>query len=172
MSHQIVESGIPFVAVNSFRIEQWNNEHKMAYKNLRDGIKSVEFVRRKDNALVFVEAKKTFSNENDGEEKFDRASKEIVDKFLHSLNLYASIALGLYPGDISETDNLSGKSAVVIFVLVIRDHRTDRCKEVRKKLNLLLNQHTYIRKIWRPSVYVINYSTAVKRGLAQAGAVI
>ena len=162
MTDVIVESGIPFVAENVFHIE-----NTAAYKNLGSGIKSVEFVRRKNEVLVFVEAKTTFPNPNNSETKFNIASADIADKFIHSLNLFASIILGLYTDDISATDNLSSKSTTITFILVIREHMTEWCEQVKDKLTLLLNDCTYFREIWRPKVYVINYATAVKFGLAE-----
>jgi hypothetical protein len=56
MANAIIESGMPFIADNTFRIEE-----SAAYRALGDGIKSVEFVRRKDEALMFIEAKTTKS---------------------------------------------------------------------------------------------------------------
>ncbi|MDR1532706.1 MAG: hypothetical protein LBS62_11105 [Clostridiales bacterium] len=163
MADVIVESGMRFIAADTFHIEK-----SAAYMGLGSGIKSVEFVRRKNETLLFAEAKTTFPNPDKSEERFDAASGDIADKFVHSLNLYASIALGLRPDDISATDNLSDKNAAITLVLVIREHKPEWCEQVKCKLTLLLNRCAYFRKIWRPKVYVLNYDDAVKRGIAEA----
>ena len=57
MDRVIIESGMHFIAENSFYIEKSN-----IYTKLGEGIKSIEFVRVIDNKLLFVEAKSTFPN--------------------------------------------------------------------------------------------------------------
>jgi hypothetical protein len=162
MTDTIVESGMPFICDNTFYIEK-----SAAYTDLGSGIKSVEFVRRKNETLFFVEAKTTFPNPSADEKNFSAESSDVADKFVHSLNLYASIALGLRSGDISATDNLSHKDTTVMFVLVIREHEANWCKSVKKKLAMLLKDRTYFRKIWRPKVDVINHASAIKYGLVK-----
>jgi hypothetical protein len=161
MADFIFESGIQFVADNTFRIEA-----STAYKGLGGGIKTVEFVRRKDNALMFVEAKKTFPNPAYNGEQFETQSTEIADKFIHSLNLYAAIALGVQSDEISVTNNATDKNTTIVFVLVIRNHKIEWCKQVRKKLLMIINECAYFRKIWHPELFVINYDMAIKYGLA------
>jgi hypothetical protein len=78
MADTIVESGTPFIADNTFHIEQ-----SAAYKDLGSGIKSVEFVRRKNETLLLVEAKRSFPNPSSGEERFEFASEDVAEKFVH-----------------------------------------------------------------------------------------
>jgi hypothetical protein len=162
MTNPTIESDMSFVADNVFRIEK-----SAAYMALGDGIKSVEFVRRKDEKLLFVEAKSTFPNPDKSEERFDGAADDIAAKFVHSLNLYASIVLDVYIEDTSALSNSSGKNSVITLVLVIREHKTEWCVRVKKKLELLLNKTAYFREIWRPKVFVINYASAIKFGIAE-----
>jgi hypothetical protein len=162
MDNPIVESDMLFIADNAFHIEQ-----SAAYKTLGDGIKSVEFVRLKGEKLLFVEAKSTFPNPNHSGELFDSTADDIAEKFVHSLNLYASIALDVYTADTSALSNSSGKNSVITLVLVIREHKTEWCVQVKKKLELLLNKTAYFREIWRPKVLVINYDLAIKFGIAE-----
>jgi hypothetical protein len=105
MNNAIIESGMSFITDNTFHIEK-----STAYTALGEGIKSVEFVRRKDKALMFVEAKATFANPSNNGQNFDDETNEITDKFIHSLNLYAAIAMGLYTEDITPTQNLPSKT--------------------------------------------------------------
>jgi hypothetical protein len=162
MANPIIESGMPFIADNAFHIE-----NSAAYITLGCGIKSVEFVRRKNEFLMFVEAKSTFPNPNKSEERFDGAADDIAEKFVHSVNLYASITLDVYTEDTSALSNSSCKNSAITLVLVIRDHKTEWCKRVKNKLDLLLNQSAYFREIWRPKVFVINYASAIEFGIAE-----
>lgn len=162
MNDSILESGMLFNTDNTFHIEKTS-----AYTDLGSGIKSVEFIRRKDKALLFVEAKTSFPNPSNSEKRFDSESEDIADKFIHSLNLYASIALGLRTEDISAASNATEVNTEVKLVLVIREHETGWCSKVKKKIALLLNKTEYFREIWRPQVIVINHDTAIEFGLAE-----
>jgi len=154
-------SGMPLVVDDAFLIED-----TASYTSLRGGgIKSVEFVRRKGSTLLFVEAKTTFPSPSTGG-NFDSESVDIVGKFVHSLNLFAAISMNLYKEDISATETKTVEKTSVTLVLVVRDHKSEWCKEIKKKFMLLLNSSTYITQIWRPEVYVVNYDAAIKRGIA------
>jgi len=118
MTNAIIESGMPFIADNALHIEQ-----SAAYKTLGDGVKSVELVRRKDEALIFIEAKTTFPNPNNSGDRFDLESNEIRDKFVHSLNLYAANAMGIYSDDVASTNNLSGKTCSLNLCLLFVNTR-------------------------------------------------
>ncbi len=162
MNKPISESGMLFNTNSTFYIEK-----SPSYTDLGSGIKSVEFIRRKDKALLFIEAKTSFPNPSNNEERFSSESKDITEKFIHSLNLYASIALGLRAEDISATKNVNEVNTEVKLVLVIREHEMVWCKKVQKKIALLLNKDAYFREIWRPQVIVINHNTAIELGLAE-----
>jgi len=97
------QSGMDFIAENTFHIEE-----AAAYDKLRDDkIRSVEFIRIKNDKLLFIEAKTTFPNpDNPSEEnkiKYQAEINEICEKFIHSLNLLLSIEIGVaieeYPND-------------------------------------------------------------------------
>jgi hypothetical protein len=74
MADTIVESGMPLITKNAFHIEG-----SAAYRKLGSGIKSVEFVRRTSEALMFVEAKTTFPNPSQSAEQFDSAAGDILE---------------------------------------------------------------------------------------------
>ena len=162
MDNIISESGMNFVADNAFYIEKC-----LSYENIKsDGIKSVEFIRAKDDKLLFIEAKKTFPNPGnpaaDNPTIFQSEIDKICDKFKHSLNLYSSIAVGAanesFPADFKPADKVS-----LVLVLVIKDHEPQWCKPVKTKL--LKTLPPYLKKIWKPKVYVINHITATEQRL-------
>jgi len=171
MVNDITESGMDFVSENTFQIEK-----SAAYKNSGKGIRSVEFVRVKEDKLLFVEAKTKFPNPNpdpnnpseeNGEEKLKRFQSEInniCDKFIHSLNLFSSVKVGVtedtFPDDFVLPDRVS-----LVFVLVVKNHELNYCKPIKQKLMEILP--SYLKKIWKPEVYVINHKTATKQELTK-----
>ena len=94
------QSGMDFIANNSFHIEKAD-----VYKNIGEGVRSVEFIRAKNDMLLFVEAKLSFPNPNnpdtDNKAKFQKEIDEICEKFIHSLNLFSSIEVGVSEADYS-----------------------------------------------------------------------
>ena len=162
MANFITESGIDFVADNVFYIEK-----SKQYTCLGADVQSVEFVRIKNDNLLFVEAKTTFPNPNNASAenftKFQVAVKEICEKFIHSLNLLASNTIGVNEGDYPD-DFVIPDNTAIVFVLVIKNHETKWCKDIWKSLMDALP--LYCKRIWMPTVYVINHQTAIKRNLA------
>ena len=94
MSSPIFESGMNFIVDNTFHIEQSD-----IYIKLKGSIKTVEFIRTIDDNLLFVEAKSSFPKPDnpspDNPKNFKNQIDDIYDKFVHSLNLYASIVVGV-----------------------------------------------------------------------------
>jgi hypothetical protein len=157
MNNIITESGMNFIAKNTFHIEQ-----SQLYKSIGEGVRSVEFVRSKDDKLFFVEAKTTFPNPENSEENFQIQISEICEKFIHSLSLYSSIKVGINTqlfDDFTPPEKVS-----LIFMLVIRDHKLQWCKHIRKEL--LSNLPTYLKKIWDPEIIVLNHEEAKNSKIA------
>ena len=158
MNKVITESGMSFIADNSFHIEESN-----LYKGLGKGVRSVEFLRIKDNKLLFIEAKRSFPNPNNPDienmERFQLEIDEVCEKFIHSLNLLFSIEVGVLDS-VFESDFILPEKIVLEFVLVIKNHEMKWCKLVQDKLTT--NLPKYIIKIWKPIVYVINYENAAR----------
>ena len=156
MSDTITESGMCFFADNAFYIEK-----SPLYTRLNGGIKSVEFVRVLDKKLMFVEAKTAFANphnpDKDNYAKFRSSVDEICEKFIHTLNMYASVEVGVskesYPDSFIPPTKVS-----LVFVLVVKNHEHEWCTPICEKLIEALP--TYLKKIWRPDVRVINHETA------------
>jgi len=160
MASVINESDMVFIADNAFHIEK-----SPEYTNLGNGVKSVEFVRVMNNNLLFIEARKTFPNpysSKENRERFKSQLSDICDKFVHSLNLFAAIKVGVtgYP---TQRDFSLPERVSLFFVLVIKNHEPSWCKKIEPTLRAALPRH--LMKIWRPKIYVVNQATAGKRGL-------
>jgi hypothetical protein len=165
MDNIITESGMDFIACNSFHIE-----HSPLYTDelSSNGIRTVEFIRAKGNDLILVEAKKTFPRPDDdpnAEERgrFETALNEVCEKFVHSLNLYASVKVGVRETQLPE-DFLPPNKITLIFVLVVENHKLEWCRNIKTALDKVLP--SYLRMIWKPTVYVINHNTAIEYKLA------
>ena len=165
MVNVITESGMDFIADNSFRIEK-----SPLYTDLGDGIRSVEFIRAKDDNVIFVEAKTTFPNPNNPSAenyvKFQSEINEICEKFIHSLNLFSSVKVGVrdaqLPPDFSPPDKVT-----LVFVLVVKTHELGWCRNIEAALIKVLP--SYLHRIWKPTVRVINHKAAIKFNLAVVG---
>jgi len=155
------QSGMDFIADNTFHIEESG-----LYKNIGKGVRSVEFIRIKDNRLLFVEAKTSFPNPNNpcenNDEIFQSEIGEVCKKFIHSLNLVSSVEMGVaeevFPKDFIVPDSVS-----LVFILVIKNHEFEWCRPIKSKLESELP--TYLKRIWKPIIYVINQEVAAKQGL-------
>ena len=164
MAKIITESGMDFIADNTFFIEK-----ATLYLNLGSGVRSVEFVRLMGDKLLFIEARTTFPNPNnpsvENYAKFKSEIEEICEKFIHSLNLYSSVKTGV--AEDALPDNFVSPDKVFLsFILVVKNHELKWCKPIREKLKMSLP--VYVKKIWKPEVFVINQDTAVERNLVMS----
>jgi hypothetical protein len=151
---------MPLIIDDSYLIEDTKN-----YKRLKpDGIKSVEFIRKRKNILLFIEAKSTFAKV--GQINFDTESLNVVKKFLHSLNLLSAISLKVESDDISTLDNNSDKLTLIQFILIIRKTDERHCNEIKKNITNIIKQNPVARKIWRPTIRVMSYEEAINNKLA------
>ena len=170
MSNIIIESGMNFIADNAFRIEK-----SPLYTQLGSNVKSVEFIRAINDKLLFIEAKSSFPNPNNpapnpnrgnktGGELFREEIVEICDKFIHSLNLYSAVAIGVtddtFPPDYNPPNKVS-----LLFILVINGFKMTWCDEIERALTNLIRKSIYVANIWKPEVSVINDKIASSRGL-------
>jgi hypothetical protein len=170
MNKTITESGMNFAADNSFHIEK-----SPQYKGLDGNVKSVEFIRAKDDELWFVEAKSSLPNPNNlkpnpdknnrtGKELLQEVIADICDKFTHSLNLYCAIDIGVikggFPADYKPANNVS-----LVFILVINGFESSWCTDVEKAINRQIRESITMSKIWKPEVLAMNDETAARRGI-------
>ena len=161
MDRIITESGMDFIAKNSFHIE-----NSALFTQLGEGIKSVEFIRIMESRLLFIEAKTTFPNPNTpsttNSDRFHDEIGDIRDKFIHSLNALSSVEVGVSQSGFDGSIKLP-KRVTLEFWLVIRKHESAWCRSIE---NALMEAFPlYLKKIWRPTIFVINRECAVKKGL-------
>jgi len=154
------QSGMDFIAENSFHIEKAN-----VYKNIGEGVRSVEFIQIRNNKLYFVEAKTSFPNPNnpneDNKVRFKNEIDDICEKFIHSLNLFASIKMGVTE-DCFHSELIKPEKVSLIFLLVIKNHKFEWCRPIKGKLEEELPH--YLKQIWKPSIYVLNHQKAIEQG--------
>lgn len=161
MANIITESGMDFIADNSFHIEKSG-----IYTKLGQGIRSIEFVRVKDEKLLFIEAKTTFPNPNNPSmenlNKFQSEINEICDKFIHSLNLFSSVTVGVAENAFPISFVLPEKTSMK-FILVIKNHESKWCRIIKTAITCALP--LYLKEIWKPEVFVVNQTVATEQGL-------
>jgi len=163
MGNMITESDMDFIADNAFHIEK-----SPSYTNLGSDVKSVEFVRIKDNKLLFVEAKSSFPKPDVADAgkstRFKEEIGKIYDKFTHSLNLYSAVEVGVigggFPADYKPADKVT-----LVFVMVIKGFEQTWCIPIQKALLAEISKSIIMAKIWKPEVDVINEETAKKKRL-------
>ena len=170
MKH-IIESDMYFgdyLEENFFKIE-----NSKLHLSFGEGIKVVEFLLyRKNDKLLFVEAKKTCPNAANKEEsaeksaKFEEYYEDIKDKFIDSLQMFLTTILkrGIEDeeiGAVLKTKTDYSKTGLC-FVLVIRNADELWLAGPKAELEKRLQS---IRKIWGIKIVVLNYELAMEYGL-------
>jgi hypothetical protein len=157
----IDESDMSFLSENTFQIEK-----SEVYSSMKEEIKTVEFIRAMGGNLLFVEAKTSFPNPNnpdvDNVERFNSEIDAICDKFKHSLNLFSAVEVGVLH-DAAAVEMVLPENVSLTFLLVIKNHEEVWCKPIEAKL--IGRLPGYLKKIWKPTVQVINHQTAIERNL-------
>ena len=165
MAVVITESGMQFgayVEEQVFRLEKSRQYTKTLMSN---GIKSCEFILRRDSKLFFVEAKAscpkqiTADTPEEKKEKYDEYIQDIVLKMRHSLTLYSNILFQRYETEgISETLRQTDMSALeIVLVLVIKEAEKEWLIPFQDKFRRELKEEI---RIWKSSLIVMNEATA------------
>lgn len=129
----IVESEMkfgPFLASQVFRIEK-DSTYTSSFQS--HGIKTCEFILRKDGKLYFVEAKKSCPNYSEAKtsdekrKKYEEYVRDISQKMRDSLNLYTSMLLKVnqsvgIPNDLKILD---WENLQIRFVLVVKNAQSE-----------------------------------------------
>lgn len=178
MNNPIIESGMRFDATDAWRIEK--SELYNALNKGNKGLKVVEFVRARRGNYVFVEAKSSFPNLHnpESEEDSEKNFTEILNKFVHSLEILSSTALNV--NSVAETEIPEAfhklTQPTIQFVLVINfpeeienAHDTRAiCEEIRTVFNSRFSKE--LMHIWRARVWLLNKRQAVQRAFVLADA--
>ena len=171
MSVTILESDMQFGEYTEEQVFHLEKSTQYVRKLRPNGIKSCEFILRRDSELFFVEAKLTCPKQiiaDTPEEKrikYNAYVQDIILKMRHSLTLYANILLQRYEADnVSELLRQTDMSGLkVVLVLVIKNAEKEWLIPFQDMLRRELKDE---RKIWKISdVFIINEETARKKHL-------
>lgn len=153
---------------NLFHIEQ-----SKIYKEIGSGVKTVEFVLKYNNSIIFLEAKKSCpnaKNKDSSEEKYKKFEEyycSITDKFVASLQIYIASILNRYGknNDIGqELLNISDFYNIKLkFILVIKN--ADDITWLAGPMAELKSRLLQYRKIWNIEIAVLNEKIAKEYGL-------
>lgn len=144
-------------------------EDSKIYKDLGDGIKTVEFILKwKKNEILFLEAKTTCpnsANKNESMEKtqkFEEYYSEITEKFIDSLQVYLAAVMGRYQdlteigAELRSVDSM--KEIQLKFILVVKNAKD--ITWLAGPLAELKARLLQVRKIWGVEVAVLNEELA------------
>ena len=153
----------PFEENEVFQIEKSN-----LYKAMRN-TKVVVFILQKESALLyFVEAKSSSPRPvPDNKDKFDEFITEIVEKFLHSINLCHAALFKRHENanDMPESiKDIDASQMKIVFVLVINGHSIDWLPPLQVALERRLQAYS---SIWDVNVAVLNDSLDQERHLVR-----
>ncbi|GHV78768.1 hypothetical protein AGMMS49944_05590 [Spirochaetia bacterium] len=151
-------SGMNFIPDNAYVIEE-----SPARLACGGGIRSVEFIRRENMHLLFIEAKTTIAHPVNSPQPYENEIDEICEKFIHSLNLLSAVHIGVVADKLPECFEELEKVSL-LFILVVRNHEQKWCRPIKRSIEQSLP--VYFKKIWQPTIYVINHESAIKHCIA------
>jgi len=158
----INESGMAFGLYDSeylFYIEE-------SYIRKSLDLRTVEFILGyKDNEVLMVEAKSSSPRPGNLMD-FDEFINEISNKFVHSIDLYFSLALKRLNDSSRDMPDFFKKSDYsgikISLLLVINGHRISWLPPIKDALKSQLKRHI---KTWRLDIAVMNHEQARSYGL-------
>jgi len=114
------------------------------------GTKTVDYIRirnlnQSNLTLAWIEAKTTFAKPKSS--GFDAAIDDVVKKFVHSLELFASVMMNKILDDKSELEKFRHiyETASFQMILVVKTHKYEWLSRVQDALQSKLTRHC---KIW------------------------
>lgn len=152
-------------------------ENSRIYKNLGQGIRTVEFILKYNkDSIYFLEAKKSCpnpANQNESDEKrlkFEEYFSSITEKFVASLQIYLAAILNKYQNTTevgSELSSIKSMGNVKLkFILVIK--KADDIAWLAGPTVELKARLLPIRKIWGVEIVVLNEELAIEHRLIRA----
>ena len=165
----ISESDMQFGEYKQEQVFQLEKSSQYTKKLRPNGIKSCEFILRRDNKLYFVEAKKSCPKKIEAEtseekrRKYEEYIYDIVLKMRHSLYLYSNILLERYDAEgMSELLREKNLSELEIrLVLVVKNAEKGWLVPFQDVFRNVLQDELRIWKI--PGFSVINEDTARRK---------
>jgi hypothetical protein len=145
-----------------FRIET-----SKIYEELGSGVKTVEFILKQKNMILFLEAKKSCpnaANKNDSDKKmedFEEFYSSVTEKFVDSLQIFLAYLTERYPDTSEVGTNLVKQKTLkdinLRFVLVITNAELGWLAGPKAILEERLIKY---RRIWNVEVAVLNSDLA------------
>jgi hypothetical protein len=147
-------SDMEFIQTDAFPIED------SSARNRLPGSKIVDFVRKIDGELLFVEAKSSFPNPAAAEtpERFDEEIVAICDKFAVSLKLFSAIKVGVTEDFLPDAFSSAEKVQVTLALVIRRFENEEWCIPVKKALEQALPSDIF--RLWTPNVKVYTPTSA------------
>lgn len=144
-------------------------EKSRIYKDLGEGIKTVEFILRYGgNSVIFLEAKKKCPNaanryeSEEKEQKFEEYYSSVTEKFIDSLQIYLASVLNKYEESSevgAELRNVKSLRNIELkFILVVKE--AEDIAWLAGPLAELRTRLFRYRKIWGIKVMVLNEALA------------
>lgn len=166
----ITESKMRFGEYEEENVFEIEKSEQYTEKLRPNGIRSCEFVLRRENTLYFVEAKEscprqiTAETTDEKRKKYREYVDSITEKMRHSLMLYSNILLKRYSTNgVSELLQENDMSKLDIrLVLVVKNAEKAWLEPFNNVFNKELDGEL---KIWKiPSLSIINEETARRKG--------
>ena len=170
MTVTIRESDMLFGEYEQEQVFQLERSSQYTGKLRPNGIKSCEFILRRDNKLYFVEAKKSCPMQIKADSPEDKIIKyneyihDIALKMRHSLSLYANIVLGRYSSE-NIPELLMEKDMAELeirLILVVKNAQKEWLIPFQDVFRKVLKDELRIWKI--PGLSIINEQTAREKG--------
>lgn len=161
--YRFVESGMEFIFDES---DCFHIERSETYREMSGGVKVCEAVVWNRNRILFIEAKSSFPKPG-SQENFQQNLSVVCEKFLHSVLLYAGLAVGRpYSRASTLPVNLSVKAlktSPMIFYLIINGFKEEWIVNIHDAVN---KKCAALKKVFKIDyITVINDRTARKYGL-------
>ena len=138
------------------------------YQRMGQGVSTVEFILHRPKKVLFVEAKSS-SPAPGNDLRFDAFIDEIAQKFIHSIEMYASHILrrtDRYEEMPEKLRNIDWLQYRLIFILVINGHKAEWLSPITSALQQRLLAQT---SIWDCDISVINDEMAREYNMISNG---
>lgn len=135
-------------------------EKTKLYKKKQQNIKIVEFIYKKQNNIIFLEAKQS------SPQSINDYVSDIIDKFSNALDMFISANLGILEDRNDELTSLINiddvKNYQITFYLVIKYCKDEWLKDIA---DAILKKLIAKRNIYKLNIFVLNEDKAKNVGL-------
>jgi hypothetical protein len=126
-------------------------------------IRTVEFIRFRNNEIQFIEAKSKINHYVE----FESNIKEISEKFIHSLNMLAAIFMKTVllngKGNDCLPKKINSLKTPFNITFIVIDRTEDDLEQLSQIQETITEQiPTFIKTIWKPTILVLNAELALE----------